>query len=196
MSSKWDAEFTQWLNEREVKFFRAAQRIAYDKQNAEDVFQEAMLDIYRRWSKVRNHPNLDGYAINVIFSKHVDLRRKWARRQAEKERTWEYAEAVQPPIDLSDGWVEATAVQMALRELNASQRSVLVLTYMYSMPLDEIGKILNIPTGTVASQLARGRDAVARYLSETGELTYKQSRREITMDTVFDAEIVEEGEDE
>ena len=75
MSSKWDAEFTQWLTEREVKFFRAAQRIAYDKQNAEDVFQEAMLDIYKRWSKVRNHPNLEGYAINVIFSKHVDLRR-------------------------------------------------------------------------------------------------------------------------
>lgn len=194
MSSKWDGEFTDWLNECEVKLIRAARRIAYDNQNAEDIFQEAMLDVYKRWAKVRLHPNIEAYVIKVMYSKHIDLRRNWARRRVEKETTWEYAEAIQDPIDASEGWLEAAALQLALRELNPSQRSVLVLTYMYSMPMNEVAKTLNIPQGTVASQLARGREAIAKYLYSSDQITRSTKLPELTLGEIENAEIIEEGD--
>ncbi len=194
MSAAGDAEFTEWLEDRKVALLTAARRICFDNQNAEDVFQEAMVDVYRRWGKVRNHPNLDGYAIKVMVSKHADLRRKWARRQIEKERTLEYAEAIAPVVNLSEGWAEGVALNMALQELSAGQRSVLVLTYLYSMPIHEVAETLGIPKGTVASQLARGRDMVARYMNSMPEIAQSRANRELESGDIEDAEIVEGDE--
>jgi RNA polymerase sigma factor (sigma-70 family) len=195
MSSKRDSEFTAWLDERESMLMAAARRICFDNQNADDVLQEALLDVYKRWAKVREHPNLDAYAIKVMVSKHADLRRKWARRQVEREISWEHVNGGISIGDRSDAIAEATSVQMALRNLSPSQRAVLTLTYEYMMPIKEVAEALDIPVGTVASQLARGREAVASYMELLPRLTAGPQPRALGSGEVIDAEVVLEGEE-
>jgi RNA polymerase sigma factor (sigma-70 family) len=173
----------------------AARRICFDNQNADDVLQEALLDVYKRWAKVREHPNLDAYVIKVMVSKHADLRRKWARRQVEREISWEYLNGGISIGDRSDAIAEATSVQMALRNLSPSQRAVLTLTYEYMMPIKEVAEALDIPVGTVASQLARGREAVASYMELLPRLTAGPQPRALGSGEVIDAEVVLEGEE-
>jgi RNA polymerase sigma factor (sigma-70 family) len=194
MSSKRDSEFTTWLEEREAMLMGAARRICFDKQNADDVLQEALLDVYKRWSKVREHPNLDAYVIRVLVSKHADLRRKWARRQVEREISWEYLGGISIG-DRSNEIAEATSVQMALRNLTPSHRAVLTLTYEYNMPIKEVAEALDIPAGTVASQLARGRDAVASYMELLPRISEGPRRQAIESGEVVDAEVVLDGEE-
>jgi DNA-directed RNA polymerase specialized sigma24 family protein len=59
--------------------------ICFDTQNAEDVLQEALADVYKRWSKIREHENPEAYLMRVMVSRHADMRRKWLRKQQEKE---------------------------------------------------------------------------------------------------------------
>jgi len=200
MSKKDQIEFTIWLQERQSIFLRAARTICFDAQNAEDVMQEALADVYLRWNKVKEHENLDAYVIRVMVSKHADLRRKWARRKAEKETSLDLAENVLQIADQSDDVAERLLVQAALKSLSAQQRAVLLLIYEHGLALREVAEVLEIPMGTAASHLARGKAAVAAFVQLVPELENSQQKsiahgvsRNLKMDReeVVLAEVVE-----
>ncbi len=164
MSKGNQVEFTIWLRERQGALLKAARAIAFDPQNAEDILQEALADVYQRWNKVKDHENPEAYVIRVMVSKHTDLRRKWWRRQQENETAWDFAEGVRNIADQSDEVIQRLLVQSALKTLTAAQRAVLVLIYEHGLVLREVADILELPMGTVASHLARGKAAVAAHL--------------------------------
>ncbi len=189
MSSQNEIEFTLWLRENQKAFLRAAKVICFDTQNAEDVLQEALADVYRRWNKIRDHENPEAYLMRVMVSKHADMRRKWLRRQQEKETTWDLAENIRDLVDQTDDVTQRLLVQAALKTLSAAQRAVLVLIYEHGMVLREVAEVLQIPTGTAASHLARGKAAVAAYIELVPELE-KSAKRELTGNIQNQIEIV------
>ena len=179
MSSQDQVEFTLWLREKQSAFLRAARVICFDTQNAEDVLQEALADVYKRWSKIREHENPDAYLMRVMVSKHADMRRKWLRKQQEKETSWDLAENIRDIADQTDDVTQRLLVQAALKTLTAAQRAVLVLIYEHGMVLREVAQVLEIPMGTAASHLARGKAAVAAYIELVPELE-KSAKKEIS----------------
>jgi RNA polymerase sigma factor (sigma-70 family) len=184
-----EVEFTLWLRENQKAFLKAAKVICFDTQNAEDVLQEALADVYRRWSKIRDHENPEAYLMRVMVSKHADMRRKWLRRQQEKETSWDLAENIRDLVDQTDDVTQRLLVQGALKTLSAAQRAVLVLIYEHGMVLREVAEVLQIPTGTAASHLARGKAAVAAYIELVPELE-KSAKRELTGSVENQIEIV------
>jgi RNA polymerase sigma factor (sigma-70 family) len=200
MSQQDQVEFTLWLRENQKEFLRAAKVICFDTQNAEDVLQEALADVYKRWKKIREHENPEAYLMRVLVSKHADMRRKWLRRQQERETSWDLAENIRDLVDQTDDVTQRLLVQAALKSLSAAQRAVLVLIYEHGMVLREVAEVLQIPIGTAASHLARGKAAVAAYVELVPELE-KSANRELPnrssanneIETVF-AEVVEKNE--
>ena len=200
MSQQDQVEFTLWLRENQKAFLRAAKVICFDTQNAEDVLQEALADVYKRWSKIRVHENPEAYLMRVMVSKHADMRRKWLRRQQEKETSWDLAENIRDLVDQTDDVTQRLLVQAALKSLSAAQRAVLVLIYEHGMVLREVAEVLQIPMGTAASHLARGKAAVAAYVELVPELE-KSAKKElgtsknvkIEIETVI-AEVVDNNE--
>lgn len=197
MSSRDQVEFTLWLREKQSAFLRAARVICFDTQNAEDVLQEALADVYKRWSKIREHENPDAYLMRVMVSKHADMRRKWLRKQQEKETSWDLAENIRDIADQTDDVTQRLLVQAALKTLSAAQRAVLVLIYEHGMVLREVADVLQIPMGTAASHLARGKAAVAAYIELVPELE-KSAKKEIAGSNeearVLLAEVVDNNE--
>jgi RNA polymerase sigma factor (sigma-70 family) len=189
MSSQNEIEFTLWLRENQKAFLKAAKVICFDTQNAEDVLQEALADVFKRWSKIRSHENPEAYLMRVLVSKHADMRRKWLRRQQEKETSWDLAENIRDISDQTDDVTQRLLVQAALKTLSAAQRAVLVLIYEHGMVLREVAEVLQIPTGTAASHLARGKAAVAAYIELVPELE-KSARGELTSNVQNQIEIV------
>ena len=200
MSQQNQVEFTLWLRENQKAFLRAAKVICFDTQNAEDVLQEALADVYKRWSKIRSHENPEAYLMRVMVSKHADMRRKWLRRQQEKETSWDLAENIRDLVDQTDDVTQRLLVQAALKTLSAAQRAVLVLIYEHGMVLREVADVLQIPMGTAASHLARGKAAVAAYVELVPELE-NSANKELTnagsrpneIETVI-AEVVDNNE--
>lgn len=198
MSSQNQIEFTLWLRENQKAFLRAAKVICFDTQNAEDVLQEALADVYKRWSKMRDHENPEAYLMRVMVSKHADMRRKWLRRQQEKETQWELSENIRDLVDQTEDVTQRLLVQAALKTLSAAQRAVLVLIYEHGMVLREVAEVLQIPTGTAASHLARGKAAVAAYIELVPELE-KSAKKELPGSSnnhieIVIAEVVENNE--
>ena len=190
MSQKDQVEFTLWLRENQKAFLKAAKVICFDTQNAEDVLQEALADVYKRWKKIREHENPEAYLMRVLVSKHIDMRRKWLRKQVEKETTWDLAENIRDLVDQTEDVTQRLLVQAALKSLSAIQRAVLVLMYEHGMVLREVSEVLQIPIGTAASHLARGKAAVAAYIELVPELE-KSSTKELTgFSSVHELDIV------
>lgn len=163
-------EFATWLKERQSALLRAAKVICFDTQNAEDVLQEALADVCMKWAKIKKHSNPEAYVMRVMVSKHADMRRKWLRKREENETSWELAENIREIADQSDDVTQRLLVQAALKSLSAQQRAVLVLIYEHGLVLREVSEILEIPLGTAASHLARGKAAVAAYIDLVPEL--------------------------
>ncbi len=184
MSKRDQQEFTAWLQERQSALLKAARVICFDTQNAEDVLQEALADVYLRWSKVKKHDNPEAYVMRVMVSKHADMRRKWLRKKDEKETTWELAENIRNIADHSDDVAQRLLVQSALKSLTAIQRAVLVLVYEHGLVLREVATVLEIPMGTAASHLARGKAAVAAYLDLVPEFE-KSMKKSISSPSIF-----------
>jgi RNA polymerase sigma factor (sigma-70 family) len=191
MSNQNQVEFTLWLRENQKTFLKAAKVICFDTQNAEDVLQEALADVYKRWSKIREHDNPEAYLMRVMVSKHADMRRKWLRKQEERETSWDLAENIRDIADQTDDVTQRLLVQAALKSLSAIQRAVLVLMYEHGMVLREVADVLQIPMGTAASHLARGKGAVAAYIELVPELE-KSAKKELTspFSNVHEIEIV------
>ena len=198
MSHQDQVEFTLWLRENQKAFLKAAKVICFDTQNAEDVLQEALTDVYKRWSKIREHENPEAYLMRVMVSKHADMRRKWLRKQQELETSWDLAENIRDIADQTDDVTQRLLVQAALKSLSAIQRAVLVLIYEHGMVLREVSEVLQIPMGTAASHLARGKAAVAAYVELVPELEKSSSRQlsapEDNVREILNAEVVDSNE--
>ena len=198
MSHQDQVEFTLWLRENQRAFLKAAKVICFDTQNAEDVLQEALADVYKRWSKIREHDNPEAYLMRVMVSKHADMRRKWLRKQQENETSWDLAENIRDIADQTDDVTQRLLVQAALKSLSAMQRAVLVLIYEHGMVLREVAEVLQLPLGTAASHLARGKAAVAAYV-ELVPVLEKSAKKEIsapenTVREILNAEVVDSNE--
>jgi RNA polymerase sigma factor (sigma-70 family) len=138
-----------------------ARGICIDTQIAEDVLQEALADVFKRWDKIKDHENLEAYTTRVIISKHADMRRKWNRKSRESEVELTEALALEYLGQDYESVLESMMIQQALKSLTPMQRAVMLLHYEYGYTLKELSRVLKIPSGTAASHLARGKAAVA-----------------------------------
>lgn len=165
-----DREFTEWVNQRQLMLIRAARGICFDKQLADDVLQEALADVFKRWEKIKDHENLEAYAIRVMISRHADMRRKIRRTHDDRDFGLDQVAEIAALADESEDLAQRLMVQSAMKSLSPAQRAVMMLHYEYGFALREVAKVLDIPAGTVASHLARGKAAVATYVNFLPEI--------------------------
>lgn len=64
---------------------------------------------------------------------------------------------------------ETVVIQQAIATLPDKQRAVVLLAYYEDLPLDEVARILDIPTGTVKSRLHHALKALKQELKEAFE---------------------------
>ena len=170
MAKARDREFTEWVNQRQLMLIRAARGICFDKQLADDVLQEALADVFKRWEKIKDHENLEAYAIRVMISRHADMRRKIRRTHDDRDFGLDQVAEIAAHADESEDLAQRLMVQSAMKSLSPAQRAVMMLHYEYGFALREVAKVLDIPAGTVASHLARGKAAVATYVNFLPEI--------------------------
>ena len=134
---------------------------------AEDAVQEAML---RAWDRSRRGYEIDSLAKWVttvaLNLSRSGLRRIIAERKARHRLMLESAEA--PSDDKLD-------VARALAELPRRQREVVVLRYLLDMTTTEAAETMHVSEGTVKSQLARARTALAAMLHVDEEATHNHA---------------------
>jgi RNA polymerase sigma-70 factor, ECF subfamily len=133
--------------------------ITGDLHEAEEVVQEAFTRAAGRWQRLRDYDLPELWVRRVAINLATDDRRRVRRRLAVLARLDADTDAVVPPIS-EDG----LAVTAALATLPRRQRQVVVLHYLFDLPVQEVARELAVPVGTVKSRLARARSALAAQL--------------------------------
>jgi RNA polymerase sigma-70 factor (ECF subfamily) len=161
------------LYEREYTVvFRTVRAIVLDPQEAEDVTQDAFVKAYRARHRYRPEAPVGAWLHRIAVNAAISHLRR--RRLARLLPTRLYM----PSANLEYDQVEARSmVDEALAELSPKLRAVVALHYYLGYRRDEIATVLGVPSGTVASRLAKAVATLRRALgSERNDPTEKPAR--------------------
>lgn len=122
---------------------------------AEDVVQDAFLELYRRWSHVAEPA---AWLRRAVVSRCTS----WVRRRRLERRHGQPRDpGTHPPTA-----PETVAVRAALARLRPRHRAVVFLRYYLDLPEAEIAAALGCRPGTVKSMLHRARTILREYVDE------------------------------
>lgn len=148
-----DADFDEFVRSNLRGLVQTACMIVWDVKEAEDLVQECLLKVARRWARVGAMEDPLAYTRRVLV--HLALRQsgRHARRRAELEATVVDAGAESAGLVGLETREELIA---ALGELPPRQRAVIVLRYFLDLTEPETARALGCSTGTVKSNASKG----------------------------------------
>jgi RNA polymerase sigma-70 factor (sigma-E family) len=139
---------------------RTAYLIVWDLPEAEDLVQETLLKVARRWPKVRRMEHPAAYARRILVNLALDGSVKRSRRRAELSAV-SAVEPAAPTVQLDTH----DELRAALVALPPRQRAVLVLRYFLDLPEAEVAVVLECSVGTVKSTASRALARLERILT-------------------------------
>jgi RNA polymerase sigma-70 factor (ECF subfamily) len=156
------------------KLYGIALRVVGNRQWAEDVLQDAFLNVWRIAGNYRSSlsPPLAWMGV-IVRSRALDfLRRRAAERvdaaqQPDGDVDETVADPAESPMDTAHASAQARALHECLRQLDSRYREVLSLAYLRDLSHGELAAQLKLPVGTVKTWIRRGieqlRGCMARY---------------------------------
>ncbi|MCU1602007.1 MAG: transcriptional regulator, LuxR family [Frankiales bacterium] len=141
-------DFAQFAASSSLGLTRFAYLLCGDHALAEDLVQEAFVQLYRRFGDDLTVAAPVAYARRAVVNTHISRR----RLRASTERVTD--QLPERPVHDTDG-AERDAMWRALRTLPDRQRAVLVLRYYSDLSDDDIADALGCRPGTVRSLAAR-----------------------------------------
>lgn len=156
------------------KLYGVALRVVGNREWAEDVLQDAYLNIWRIAADYRSSlsPPMAWMGV-IVRSRALDFLRRRASERADSavELDDMLAETLPgnsaDPMDTSQASEQAWALHECLRKLEARQREVVSLAYLRDLSHSELAAQLKLPLGTVKTWIRRGleqlRGCMARF---------------------------------
>ena len=156
-----ETEFDASFVEQYPTLYQAAHRIAYrmlaDREDAEDIAQEACIRAHQRWQVLTDGNYAAAWVAHVSTNLSLD---RWRRRRCARRYL---ASSQLPP-----GVVNAERVDLnrALGTLPRRQREVVLLRYVADLPENEVARQLSCSPGTVKTHASRGLAALRAALGD------------------------------
>lgn len=156
------------------KLYGVALRVVGNREWAEDVLQEAYLNIWRIAGDYRAvlSPPMAWMGV-IVRSRALDFLRRRTSERA--DAGLELDDAINEtvagdspnPMDTTQASEQAWALHECLRKLEARQREVVSLAYLRDLSHSELAEQLKLPLGTVKTWIRRGleqlRGCMARF---------------------------------
>jgi RNA polymerase sigma factor (sigma-70 family) len=149
--------YIRFVENTQTSLYAYAMSMTGSKHLAEDVLQDAYIEIFKRWDELRQeHPDSKGgikrpYVTKIIRNKYRDLLRSELRRDARNEK-WTSQTlplAVQALPD-SECIFDQTARELwvAVGELDQTQQSLIFLVYVDEKSITKAAEELGLKTTT------------------------------------------------
>jgi RNA polymerase sigma-70 factor (ECF subfamily) len=155
------AAFAEFYDRHSTLMFSIASKILNDASDAEDVVQEAFLQIWEKAEKF--DPKLGkaaSWAAIMVRNKAIDrIRASQRRSRLAEEAGVEFSVAAEVNDTANEaihGHDKAKLIQSAIIELPAEQRHAIELAYFSGLTQNEISEKLQEPLGTIKARIRRG----------------------------------------
>ena len=166
-------EFEQRLADSSRLAFRVALGVLRNREDAEDVAQEAFLRAYRNFHRLRDRERFRAWLARIAWRLALDRRRAAGRRERRELVSVDLAPAATAE-DLTASREFQWHLERAMDELPEKLRQVLILATVEGHDLREVARLLGLPEGTVKSRLHLARKQLAEklrwFVSDTRKL--------------------------
>lgn len=140
-----------FLDERD-HLFGTLCLIVGDREEAEELAQDAFVKVWERWDRVQEMDNPAGYLHRIAVN---SVRRRFRRASVLRRIT---PRLVERPAAAS---AETPAMlHEALRALSPRQRAALVLTEFWGYTAEEAGRALGVKPSTIGALKHQGRESL------------------------------------
>jgi len=160
--------FDEVYSEYKEMVWRLVSKYAAQDQDKEDLFQEVFLKIHKALPGFRGDSSPQTWIYRIAVNTAINHIKKKNRIKTLQnmlnlfERDNDSEGRSQEPTN--------GPLIKPLEKLNPQQRMILLLSDVEEKKLDEIGSLLNLPIGTVKSNLHRAREVLKKEVEKSGEL--------------------------
>lgn len=160
------ASFAQLVERYQRELFHFLIRFLGDRAAAEDIFQEAFLQVHQSADQFDPQRRFRPWLFTIAANKARDLMRAQARRptsplqaciNSNDEGSGQFIDLMSAAAEMPGEPLERAEMQAMVRKTVMSMpdnlREILLLSYFHQFPYKQISDILNIPLGTVKSRL-------------------------------------------
>ena len=157
-----EQEFEARLIESSTLAFRVAFSVLRQREDAEDVAQEAFVKAYRSFNQLRDRQRFRAWLARMTWRMALDRQRSNRRRDAREEAL--EANPVTTPEEV-EARERAEQLWRAIDSLSEKLRIVVVLASIEGHDIKEVAALLELPEGTVKSRLFDARRRLKEELS-------------------------------
>ena len=181
--------FAEIVSLHEDKVFRLCLRMTGNREDAEDLAQEAFVKAWRGLRFYKQEAAFSTWLYRLTSNVCIDFLRQKKRRvaqsltlQDEEQTLIEIPDPAPAPDEQAQTQEVRHCIAAAMGQLEEESRLVLMLRVVDELSYDEIAQITDLKVGTVKSRLARAREKLRKILLQTGNDFFghnvKESREE------------------
>jgi RNA polymerase sigma-70 factor (ECF subfamily) len=167
-----EREFEARLADSSRLAFRVAFSVLRQREDAEDVAQEAFAKAYRSFNQLRDRTRFRAWLVRMTWRMALDRQRSNRRRSVHERPVGDGADSVvgaglqtRFTADLVAARERADHLWKAIETLPEKLRLVVVLAGIEGHDLREVSALLDVPEGTVKSRLFLARKQLKERLS-------------------------------
>jgi RNA polymerase sigma-70 factor (ECF subfamily) len=147
------ARFDEFFEDEHERLFKALYFVTGDRQDAEELMQDAFMKLWERWDQIDRISDPTGYLFRVALN-GFRMRRRRAATAVRK---------LAPVTEERDLFAEAEMradVRRLLLGLTVRQRAALLLVDLLGYPSEQAARILRVRPSTVRALATQGRRAL------------------------------------
>lgn len=167
-------DFELLINRYKDDLYRFCCHLSMDRQDAEDLFQEVWVRIFRKLEMYDLERPFKAWMFQVTINLHRDRSRKLKRLRERLTFAWSSEHSgfteISDNAPLTEEYLlrkeQDLYLEQCLRSLPKRYLAPLILYYYEEFSYESIGEILGVPLGTVKSRLNQGKKLLKATMEE------------------------------
>ncbi|MBQ5690128.1 MAG: sigma-70 family RNA polymerase sigma factor [Alistipes sp.] len=156
-----EKEFAAVVQENKATIYTVCYMFSADREEVEDLFQEALIALWRGFSSFRGESNVRSWIYRVALNTCISSERKKRRR----DESVRLDMSIDLFTDTDDDSRQAQMLRQRIGKLGVFDRAI-VLLWLENLSYEEIGAIVGITAKNVSVRLVRIREQLKNMSNE------------------------------
>ncbi len=158
-------EFEARLADSSTLAFRVAYGVLRQREDAEDVAQDAFARAYRGFRDLRDRERFRAWLVRMTWRLAIDFRRTTRRRETREDSAARLSDGTVQGEALAIAQDRSTRLWRAIDALPDKLRLVVVLSAIEGHSVADVAALLDVPDGTIKSRMFDARKRLRELLS-------------------------------
>jgi RNA polymerase sigma-70 factor (ECF subfamily) len=161
------AAYERFVAPLEPRMMKSIWRVVRHPELAEDALQDALLTIWRRIDRVRDHPCPEALVLKIALNSACDVLRR-RRRLLRREEPYPAGSdpgGEDPFARRLEGRAVEREVLAAVARLPKQQAAAVLLRIVEEQPYEDVARALDCSEATARIHVSRGRARLSRWLA-------------------------------